>query len=203
LLIFDEVMTSRHTRSGLQGFHRIIPDMATFGKYIGGGLTLGTFGGRADIMGHFNPGHDAYWGHAGTFNNNILSMSAGYTGLSQVYTGDVADDFFAIGNAFREALQGDLARIDAPISVAGLGSMMVFHFQETAPLKPLLGVEKPPADLLELLHLDMIARGHFYARRGMINLSIETTPEQMTRFREDFCEVMEMRAPLIREIFRS
>jgi glutamate-1-semialdehyde 2,1-aminomutase len=201
LLIFDEVMTSRHTGGGLQGYHRITPDLATFGKYIGGGLTLGAFGGRADIMDHFNPGHSSAWGHAGTFNNNILSMSAGYTGLSQVYTKEKADEFFHTCNTFREALVSDLARIDIPVSVAGLGSMMVFHFRETPPDKPLLGNEKPPQELLELLHLDMIGRGHFYARRGMINLSIETTPEQMTAFRQDLCEVIETRAPLIREIF--
>ncbi|XDZ65669.1 aspartate aminotransferase family protein [Alphaproteobacteria bacterium LSUCC0684] len=201
LLIFDEVMTSRHTGGGLQGFHQITPDLATFGKYIGGGLTLGAFGGRADIMDRFNPGHPAAWGHAGTFNNNILSMSAGYAGLSQVYTKEVADEFFRKGNAFRNALASDLARIDIPISVAGLGSMMVFHFRETPPEKPLLGKDKPPQELLELLHLDMIERGHFYARRGMINLSIETTPEQMQAFRHDLGEVMETRAPLIREVF--
>ncbi len=200
MLIFDEVMTSRHTGGGLQGYYEITPDLATFGKYIGGGLTLGAFGGRADIMDHFNPGHAHSWGHAGTFNNNILSMSAGYAGLSKVYTPEKADEFFRTGNAFREALMADLSRIDIPVSVAGLGTMMVFHFRETAPVKPLLGAEKPPQDLLELLHLDMIGRGHFYARRGMINLSVETTQEQMKAFRQGLCEVMETRAPLIRAI---
>lgn len=55
MLIFDEVMTSRHTAGGMQGYFEISPDLTSLGKYLGGGLTFGAFGGRADIMAHFNP----------------------------------------------------------------------------------------------------------------------------------------------------
>lgn len=200
VLIFDEVMSSRHTAGGLQGYRGITPDLTSFGKYLGGGLTFGAFGGRAEIMDHFDPARDGAWGHAGTFNNNILTMAAGHAGLSRIYTPEVADRFFEAGNAFRAALAADLDRLDVPISFAGLGSMMVFHFHATPPAKPLLGAEKPPKELLELLHLDMIERGQFYARRGMINLSLATTTAEMAAFRTAFAAVVEARAPLIRSV---
>ena len=102
LLIFDEVMTSRHGPSGLHGMLDIDPDLVTLGKYLGGGLSFGAFGGRAEILARFDPTDPNPWPHAGTFNNNVLSMSAGYAGLREVYTPKVADDFFASGEAFRE-----------------------------------------------------------------------------------------------------
>jgi len=198
LLIFDEVMTSRHTAGGMQGYYQITPDLVSFGKYLGGGLTFGAFGGRADIIDRFDPTKPNAWGHAGTFNNNILTMSAGYAGLSEVYTPDVADGLFETGNAFRAAMQADLAKIDVPMQITGLGSMMVFHFADAPPTAP-MDPGASPKELYELLHLDMIERGHFYARRGMINLSIATTQAEMDAFRAAFIDVIEARAPLIRE----
>ena len=198
MLIFDEVMTSRLTRGGLQDHHGISPDLASFGKYLGGGLTFGAFGGRVDIMDHFDPARAGSWGHAGTFNNNILTMTAGYTGLSKVYTPEVADAFFARGNQFREALKDSVSKLDLPVQITGLGSMMVFHFADKAPTAP-LDPASIPNQLLELLHLDMIARGQFYARRGMINISLPTTDAELDAFRAAFTETLETHAPLIRE----
>ena len=62
------------------------PDLTTFGKYIGGGMSFGAFGGRADIMDLFDPRRPDALPHAGTFNNNVLTMSAGLAGLTEVYT---------------------------------------------------------------------------------------------------------------------
>ena len=80
LLIFDEVMTSRLAPGGLHGLFDITPDLVTLGKYVGGGLTFGAFGGRRDIMDRFDPRQADAWPHAGTFNNNVLTMAAGLTG---------------------------------------------------------------------------------------------------------------------------
>lgn len=196
MLIFDEVMTSRLTAGGLHGYHGIRPDIVTFGKYIGGGMTFGGFGGRADLMDRFDPAKPGAWSHAGTFNNNVLTMAAGLVGLTEVYTEDVANDFFETGNDFREALSAALARCDVPMTVTGMGSMMVFHFTHEVPSAPL--VPTPAGDkLLELLHLDMMARGQFYARRGMINLSLPMTGEDRSTFITNFEEVVQTRRSLI------
>ena len=86
LLVLDEVMTSRLAPGGLQTVVGIKPDLTTFGKYIGGGMSFGAFGGRAEIMDLFDPRRADALPHAGTFNNNVLTMAAGLAGLTQVYT---------------------------------------------------------------------------------------------------------------------
>ncbi len=86
ILIFDEVMTSRLGRNGLAPELNIKPDLTTLGKYIGGGMSFGCFGGRADIMDQFDPTREKFLPHAGTFNNNTLTMAAGLAGITKVYT---------------------------------------------------------------------------------------------------------------------
>ncbi len=84
LLILDEVMTSRLATGGLQAALGIKPDLTTLGKYLGGGLGFGAFGGRADVMAMFDPREKGSLRHAGTFNNNTLTMAAGLAGITQV-----------------------------------------------------------------------------------------------------------------------
>src|SRR5215472_14360997 len=86
LLIFDEVMTSRLAPGGLQDAHGIFPDLTTLGKYVGGGMSFGAFGGRADLMERFDPRRPDAFQHAGTFNNNVLTMNAGLVGLTELCT---------------------------------------------------------------------------------------------------------------------
>lgn len=85
LLILDEVMTSRLSPGGLQEHFGITPDLTSLGKYIGGGMTFGAFGGRASIMGAYNPHKPDALVHGGTFNNNTLSMSAGAAVMTKVW----------------------------------------------------------------------------------------------------------------------
>src|SRR6478735_555960 len=104
VLIFDEVMTSRLSGGGLQEELGIIPDMTTLGKYIGGGMSFGAFGGRADLMGHYDPRRPDALPHAGTFNNNILTMSAGVVGMTEIFTREAARELTRRGNELRERL---------------------------------------------------------------------------------------------------
>ena len=80
LLIFDEVMTSRLSYHGLGRKLGIQPDLMTLGKWVGGGMSFGAFGGRRDIMGMYDPSKSGGLAHAGTFNNNVISMAAGCAG---------------------------------------------------------------------------------------------------------------------------
>ena len=87
LLIADEVMTGfRFGLQGAQGFYGVQPDLTTLGKFIGGGLPTGAFGGKAEFMEHYNPKKKGAWNHAGTFNNNVCSMAAGAAGIGEIYT---------------------------------------------------------------------------------------------------------------------
>ena len=185
LLIFDEVMTSRHGATGLHGMLDIRPDIVTLGKYLGGGLSFGAFGGRADIIDRFDPTKTNAWSHAGTFNNNILSMTAGFTGLNEVFTTKIADSFFIQGEQFRERLKSRLNRLGLPIHLTGMGSMMALHFSSTVPTFP-YAPTPIQHKIYELIHLEMMHLGQFYARRGMINLSLPVTVDMC----EEFCTAL-------------
>src|SRR5690606_34030554 len=127
LLVFDEVMTSRLAPGGLQELVGVTPDLTTLGKYIGGGFSFGAFGGRADLMERFDPFQADAFAHAGTFNNNVFTMSAGVAGLREVYTADTASKLNALGDDLRMQLNAVAKEADFPMHFTGLGSMMNVH----------------------------------------------------------------------------
>jgi glutamate-1-semialdehyde 2,1-aminomutase len=197
VLIFDEVMTSRLAPGGLQEATGIMPDMTTLGKYIGGGMSFGAFGGRADLMAIFDPRRPDAVPHAGTFNNNTLTMSAGIAALSEIYTPDVAVRHNANGEALRDALNALARKHDVPMLVTGRGSMMAFHFGPAAPRNAAeAGAMNQP--LKELLFLDLLDRGFYIARRGMIALSLAVGAEERAGFLAAMDDWLEIRADLIR-----
>jgi glutamate-1-semialdehyde 2,1-aminomutase len=176
LLIFDEVMTSRMSGGGMQQRLGITPDLTTLGKYIAGGMSIGAFGGRADVMSLF----DGKLQHAGTFNNNVLSMAGGAAALT-VFTADRAEALFQRGEAMRNDLNVALARAKTKMHFTGVGSLMVDHFRAGPIERP---YTKTPREekLLELFFLDMIREGFYLARRGMIAMSLEISDTEVRRF---------------------
>ncbi|MEM7034800.1 MAG: aspartate aminotransferase family protein [Chloroflexota bacterium] len=184
VLIFDEVMTSRLSPGGYQRRVDIIPDITSMGKYLGGGLSFGAFGGRKDIMDHFDPTADKAYVHSGTFNNNALTMAAGVAGLSEVLTDDVISRLNQESDVLRQRLVDVASSHNVPFQATGVGSIICLHFQETE-------IEKPddattPDDLRALLHLDMLDQGIYFGRRGFISLSIPLTEANYTQFVEAF-----------------
>lgn len=171
LLILDEVMTSRLSPGGLQAIHGVKPDLTTFGKYIGGGMSFGAFGGRADILELFDPRRPDALPHAGTFNNNVLTMSAGLTGLTEVYTPDAAVALNARGDALRRRLNALCRAADAPLQFTGIGSMIAVHATREPVRSPADAANGDPR-LKELFFFDMLAHGIWLARRGMMALSL-------------------------------
>ncbi|MCC7272011.1 MAG: aspartate aminotransferase family protein [Alphaproteobacteria bacterium] len=196
LLIFDEVMTSRLSPGGIQQLSGITPDLTSLGKYIGGGLTFGAFGGRADIMDHFDPARPDAWPHAGTFNNNILTMSAGVAGLTEVYPPEVAVALNARGDALRERLNAVCRAKGLPAQFTGRGSMMNIHFG-WEPVRGPEGAKRTPQALRDLFHMDLLARGIYLARRGMINLSVPMTDGDFDALVAAVDEVLTVRGPVI------
>lgn len=196
LLIFDEVMTSRLSPGGIQAALGIIPDMTSLGKYIGGGLTFGAFGGREDIMAGFDPGRPDAWPHAGTFNNNILTMSAGVAGLEQVYPPEVAVTLNIKGDALRNRLNAICLSKRLPAHFTGRGSMMNIHFGWD-PVRGPEDTKKTPQALRDLFHMDLLSRGIYLARRGMINLSVPMTDADFDALAAAVEEVLTVRGALI------
>jgi glutamate-1-semialdehyde 2,1-aminomutase len=171
LLVLDEVMTSRLAPGGLQSVVGVKPDLTTFGKYIGGGMSFGAFGGRGDVMDLFDPRRSDALPHAGTFNNNVLTMSAGLAGLTQVYTPDAAMALNARGDALRQRLNALCAAAAAPVQFTGIGSMLAVH-TVLGPIRSPADAAKGDAKLKELFFFDMLAHGIWLARRGMMALSL-------------------------------
>jgi len=171
VLIFDEVMTSRLAPGGLQEAHGILPDMTTLGKYVGGGMSFGAFGGRAALMDHFDPRREDGFQHAGTFNNNVLTMRAGLAGLTEIYTPERCRALNAFGDNLRERLNAVARGHNLAMQFTGIGSMIGVHMTG-APICSAGDAAKGHAGLLDLFYFDLLARGIWFAKRGMMALSI-------------------------------
>lgn len=180
VLIFDEVMTSRMSVGGMQHRLGITPDLTTLGKYIGGGMTFGAFGGKREIMSMYDPREAGAVPHAGTFNNNVLSMAAGYAGLTRIFTADASQALFDRGEELRDRLNAVCAEKNAGMQWTGAGSLLTLHFQ-TDPIRAARDIHPEPA-LRELFHLDMLERGFYLARRGMIAMSLEIGDDECRNF---------------------
>ena len=205
LLIFDEVMTSRLTYHGLGAkfLPEVKPDLMALGKWVGGGMSFGAFGGRKDIMSLYDP-RNGQLEHPGTFNNNVFSMSAGIAGC-ELLSEEKIDALNARGEKLRQRLEALLeskgimtdthALPPTPISdaqndnpgprsfpvmfVKGVGSLMCIHFTG------------PDRGLLQPLYFHhMLEHGIYLAQRGFIALSIELKEEHIDKFLEStqsFC----------------
>ncbi len=197
VLIFDEVMTSRLSPGGLQAKLGIIPDMTSFGKYLGGGLTFGAFGGRDAIMRRFDPSETDSFVHSGTYNNNTPTMAAGVTALSQVYTPMAADELNARGDRLRERMNAVFRRQEVAMQMLGQGSLNVIHVHGRPVRRPADVANDPK--LQALFHLEMLERGIYLARRGLSALSLPLDDADVDRFIEevdDFCAIYR---PLLRD----
>jgi glutamate-1-semialdehyde 2,1-aminomutase len=185
VLIFDEVMTSRLAPGGLQEKLGVIPDMTTFGKYIGGGLCCGAFGGSERLMAQFDPRRPNSLGHSGTFNNNVLTMAAGIAGLRDVLTPETLATVNQSGDQLRERLNAIAAHRGAAVQATGLGSILCLHPQQREEIRQASDIMGSPS-ARALLQFHMIEQGIFFARRGFISLSLALAPEDHERFAAAF-----------------
>ena len=208
LLVIDEVMTSRIDPGGLQRIMGVKPDLMTLGKYVGGGLTIGAFGGRADIMARFDPARADAYPHGGTFNNNVLAMAAGHAALTRVLTPEAQARMNALGERLRTRLNDLARRHNVPMQATGLGSIFGIHFH-VGPIRNIgdldrgeLGREQAIGDIKKLFHLDMLAAGHYIARRIMGNLSIETSEAETDEFCQAVDEFLVSRGDVVRAAFQ-
>jgi glutamate-1-semialdehyde 2,1-aminomutase len=197
-------MTSRLGPGGLTGRLGLDPDLVTLGKYIGGGLTIGCFGGRADVMDRYDPHRPGAIPHGGTFNNNVLAMAAGAAALSQVLTPERVEAVNALGDRLRERLQAAIERHGVAMVATGTGSIFGLHFHR-GPLRNEAeadAFEQPRAaairELKKLFQLDLFAAGQYVTRRILGNLSIETSAAEVDGLVEAFDEFLASRGPLIR-----
>jgi glutamate-1-semialdehyde 2,1-aminomutase len=170
VLILDEVVTSRLHINGLQGFHKIMPDMTTLGKYIGGGLPFGAFGGRSDIMALFEPSSQKL-SHSGTFNNNIFTVSAALAAIDLVTEGEI-NRVNKLGDTIRNRIsEMCAARHFSDLQITGFGSTIGLHFL------------RADRDLLKkCFFFHMLQLGIYIGRRGFLFLNMCHTGDHVQRF---------------------
>ncbi|MBG1231286.1 aspartate aminotransferase family protein [Aestuariivirga litoralis] len=182
VLVFDAVMTSRLGPNGYAKELGLKPDMTTLGKYIGGGMSFGCFGGRADIMDQFDPMKPGFLPHAGTFNNNTLTMNAGLAGITKIFTPEKAADLNTRGERLKASLNKLFQDYQANWQVTGIGSLLNLH--------PVAGVIARAEDaqagdlrLRRLLFLHLLEQGVYIAERGYMALSLAITDADCEKLR--------------------
>lgn len=198
LLIFDEVITLRLAPGGAQEMFGVTPDLTAMGKIIGGGLPVGAFGGRKDIMALFDPDTPEFLTHSATFNGNPLTMAAGIAALEEL-TPPVYERINRLGDRLREGFNTALEEVGVRGQCIGLGSLAVIHFR-SGPINnardTMQGVsEEGPIRML--LHLCMLRRGIFPASRQMYVISTPMTNAEIDRAVAALTESLEELKPLI------
>ena len=138
LLVFDEVMTGfRLSLGGAQQIHGITPDLTTLGKIVGGGLPLGAYGGRRDVMNHVLPVGKVF--QAGTLSGNPLAVAAGMATLEELRDRPPYAQLERHGARLEQGFRAAAVKAGLPAWVARVGSMMTIFFQRGPQPVPVTG----------------------------------------------------------------
>jgi glutamate-1-semialdehyde 2,1-aminomutase len=164
VLIADEVMTGfRLGRAGAQGHFGLQPDLTTFGKVIGGGLPVGAFGGRGEIMDHLAPLGPVY--QAGTLSGNPLAMAAGLATLRELESTDAFARLEHVGARLESGMKAVAAAHAVPMQFQRIGSMFCGYF-----------TDRPVWNLNDALTSDRARFGTFF--HAMLDQGVYLAPSQ-------------------------
>lgn len=199
LLIFDEVVTSRMGAGGMQDRTGVMPDLTTFGKYIGGGFSFGAFGGRTDVLDLMSPQNPDRLPHAGTYNNNVFSMRTGVAAMRDVFTPERAESLFAAGEDLRAQLNQVAGQVTNAVQFTGIGSTINIHFC-AGDIKCPEDLEGENPDFKKLFHFHMLSQGIYAARRGQINLSLPMDDTHFARIKRAVVSFFEKYDYLLRDL---
>ena len=166
LLIFDEVMSFRLEPGGVQEHYGVRPDLTTFAKIIGGGFPVGGFGGRAAVMEQFDPRRPAPLWQSGTFNGNLITMTAGVATM-EAYTAAEVARINALGERLRVGLREVLSDEGVTATVTGYGSFVGLHLGATH-VNTYRDAAATDKALARLLHLALLLEGVYVAPRLMM-----------------------------------
>ncbi|MGH7324870.1 MAG: aspartate aminotransferase family protein [Candidatus Rokuibacteriota bacterium] len=181
VLIFDEVISFRIAWGGAQERFGVRPDLTTLGKIIGGGLAVGAFGGRTDIMGAYDPRKGgARISHGGTFNANPVTMAAGVATMNAL-----TPEAYTRLDALGERLHGGVTRLLQATrrrgQVTGVGSLFCLHWI-SGPLTDYRSSRPRDLEMPIRVFMGLLNEGILLTQRGLGACSLAMTEEDVDRF---------------------
>ncbi len=200
LLVFDEIITFRLSRGGLQEVEEVRPDLTALGKLIGGGYPVGAFGGRSEIMARFDPNHPESVAHSGTFGGNNNTLAAGLVAL-EMYGQEEVDRINRLGDRLRSGFQSAMDRVGIRGRAGGWGSLVgtIWTGRELNNAKDVVLGFLDSGDLSAVLHWEMLNRGIFFASRGMYVISTPMDEAIVDKVIEEFQGALEVIKPYVAE----
>ena len=178
LLIFDEVQSFRVGAGGAQELYGVMPDMTTLGKIIGGGMPVGAFGGREDIMALFDPTDGgAAIPHAGTFNANPMTLAAGEVVLGHL-TSDVYQRLNSLGETLRRKLRAVFDELEISAQVTGIASFFGVHFTSEA-ITDYRSVVRGDREMRKTLFMGLLNEGVLLQESCAGSLNVLTTESEV------------------------
>ncbi|MDA1278426.1 MAG: aspartate aminotransferase family protein [Chloroflexi bacterium] len=181
ILIFDEVIAFRIAYGGAQEYYGVTPDLTCFGKVVGGGMPVGAFGGRDDIMTMWDPSNGgATVQHAGTFNGNPMTAAAGVATL-EALTRDKYEYLERLGDLLRSELQALFTELEVPMGVTGVASLFALQFtsQEVTNYRTYATNDKT---MMQTMFIGLLNEGFLMSNRCAGNVSTAHTEDDVHAF---------------------
>ena len=176
-------------------------DIMAAGKIVGGGLPVGVFGGRSDIMEIFDPSKDGSVSHSGTFSGNALTMAAGLASM-QLLTKEKIDHINCLGDRLRAGITKTFLDAKLQGRAVGFGSLVGISLsgKNATNSKDFVLCTAPYGIALAFLHLAMVNRGINYVGRGMMAISTPMDEALIDRTIAVFAEALEEVLPILTDI---
>ena len=194
VLIFDEVMTGfRVGLQGAQGHYGIKPDLTCFGKVIGGGMPVGAFGGREDIMNHISPDGPVY--QAGTLSGNPVAMAAGIKTLELISAPNFFENLTVKTKSLLIGLKNVAQSAEIPLCTQGAGGMFGFFFTEREKVRSFEQSMNCDSERFNKFFHGMLSRGVYLAPS-----SFEAGFISCTHSENDIADTIDIAAQVMQEL---
>ena len=198
LLILDEIFSFRVDEGGCQKRFGITPDLTCVGKVVGGGLPIGVFGGKEEVMKVYcHESTDAPLYHSGTFNGYETVMQAGLAALAK-YDAPAIERLNRLGEFFQESLLSLFKTLGLKLQSNQIGSLLNLHFTDQ-PVTHAAAAQASEAELHTLFHLSLLNRDVFNIPRGLFILSTPLTPADIEGMVDKIGESLKELLPLMEE----